>query len=100
LVFRVQCILTFMNETKILKIKKGLIVQKVNKETIVYDTEQAKIHTINETASFIFQKIKAQKNIGQIIESLVKKFGITKSKAEDDINDFIKVLVKEKILIK
>lgn len=88
-----------MKVSKSGKIKKGLIVQKIDNETVIYDVEQAKMHTINETASFIFQKIKTIKNSEEVVNKLVKKYNITKDEARKDVNDFIKTLIKQKILV-
>jgi len=42
------------------QIQKGLIIQKIDKETVIFDAEESVLYTLNETAAEIF-KIKLDK---------------------------------------
>ena len=37
------------------QIQKGLIIQKIDKETVIFDAEESVLYTLNETASEIFR---------------------------------------------
>ena len=36
------------------QIQKGLIIQKLDKETVIFDAEESALYTLNETAAEIF----------------------------------------------
>ncbi len=80
------------------KINKGFIVQKLDGKITIFDGEKSMLYTFNETASFIFQKIK--KGIGEkeIIQALVKKYKIKEDRAKKDVKEIIKDLLVKKII--
>jgi len=39
------------------QIQKGLIIQKIDKETVIFDAEESVLYTLNETAAEIFKMI-------------------------------------------
>lgn len=81
-------------------ITKGLITQKLDNKTVIFDGEESVLYTFNETASYIFLKIKAKWDEKKIILSLVKKYNIKEDRAKIDINELIKDLLKKKIISK
>jgi hypothetical protein len=40
------------------QIQKGLIIQKLDKETVIFDAEKSLLYTLNETAAEIFRMLK------------------------------------------
>jgi len=80
------------------KINKGFIVQKLDDKTVIFDGEESVLYTFNETASFIFQKLKLGWDKEKIIEDLIKKYQIKEKRAEKDVNDLISDLLKKKII--
>jgi hypothetical protein len=40
------------------QIQKGLIIQKIDKQTVIFDAEESVLYTLNETAAEIFKMIK------------------------------------------
>ena len=80
------------------KINKGYIVQKLDNKTVIFDGEQSVLYTFNETASFIFQKIKSAMDDYKIIEVLANKYSITASQAKNDLQRLIKDLKRKKII--
>lgn len=81
-------------------ITKGLITQKLDNKTVIFDGEESVLYTFNETASYIFLKIKAKWNEEKIILSLVKRYGVKEERAEKDVKELIKDLLKKKIIRK
>jgi len=57
-----------------------------------------RFYTLNETASFIFSKIKLDWEKKKLIEALAKKYGISEKKAQCDIKEFIRELRERKII--
>lgn len=80
------------------KINKGFIVQKLGKKTVIFDGEKSVLYTFNETASFIFQKLKLGWGKEKIVEALTKNYGIEKKKAQEDLSVLLKDLLKKKII--
>lgn len=80
------------------KINKGFIVQKLDNKTVIFDGEESVLYTFNETASFIFKKIKRGSEEDAIIEEMVKKYRIKKERAKKDLEELISDLKKKKII--
>jgi hypothetical protein len=80
------------------KISKGFIVQKLGAKTVIFDGEESVLYTFNETASFVFQKLKRGWEEEKIIKRLVKKYQIKEKRAEKDVNELICDLLKKKII--
>ena len=80
------------------KIQKGLIVQKLGKETVIFDGEESVLYTFNETAAEIFKMIKKGLSEEEIVEKMVKKYDVKKERAERDVKDMIEELIKKGIV--
>lgn len=83
---------------KKIKIRKGFIVQKTGDKLTIFDAEESVLHSFNESASFIFAKIKLGWEKGKIVQLLAKKYKIKAEKAEKDIRNLISDLKKKKII--
>jgi len=81
------------------KISKGLISQKLDGKMTIFDGEESALYTFNETASFIFKKIKSGWDKDKIIEALLKKYSVKKEKIDKDYEELIKELIKKKIAV-
>jgi hypothetical protein len=79
-------------------VQKGLIVQKLGKETVIFDGEESVLYTLNETASEIFKMIKKGLSEEEIVEKMVKKYSIKKEKAEKDVKELVEGLIKKGIV--
>lgn len=79
-------------------ITKGLITQKLDNKTVIFDGEESVLYTFNETASYVFQKIKAKWNEEKIILSLVKRYGVKEERAKKDVKELLVDLKKKKII--
>lgn len=80
-------------------INKGFITQKIGDKTTIFEGEESILHTLNDTAAYIFQGIKLQWDEEKIINGLVEKFGASRKEAEKDLVDFIELLKKKKIIL-
>jgi len=81
------------------QIQKGLIIQKLDKETVIFDAEESALYTLNETAAEIFKMIKKGLKEKEIVEKIVKKYDVKKERAEKDVKEMIGELEKRKILM-
>ena len=80
------------------KINKGFIIQKLDGKTTIFDGEESLLYTFNETASFIFDKIKLGWNATKIATVLGKKFQVDLETTNRDISGLVKELIKKKII--
>ena len=80
------------------KINKGFIVQKLDGKTAIFDSATSQLYTFNETATLVFQKLKAGKSEQEIIATFIKKYGIKIEKAKQDVNELLHVFVAKKII--
>ena len=81
------------------KVQKGLIVQKLDDKITIFDGDESVLYTFNETASFIFSKIKLGWEKEKLIDALGRKYGISERKAQNDVEEFIQELKSKKIII-
>jgi len=80
------------------KIKKGLIIEKVNKKTVIFDTNNSTLNSFNKTASEIFEMLRKNLTEEEIINKIANKYSIKKERAEKDLKNLILDLKKKKIL--
>lgn len=80
------------------KIDQGIIAQKTGGKITIFDGEKSILYSFNDSASFIFNKIKMGKNKEIIIASMIKKYKIDKDTAQNDLEEFINDLKKRKII--
>jgi hypothetical protein len=81
------------------QIQKGLIIQKIDKETVIFDAEESVLYTLNETASEIFRLLKKglkEKEI--VLRKWVKKYEVKKERVEKDVEELVEELKKRKII--
>ena len=81
-----------------MKINKGIIVQKDGRGLTIFDGEKSTLYTLNETASFIFSRLKKTASVDQIAKIISKKYGIALDKAQEDCLEFLKELASKKII--
>lgn len=80
------------------KIQKGLIIQKIGGKITIFDSEKSKLYSFNQTASYIFSKIKTGISKERIIANLRKKYNISEKKAILDVEEYMKELKNKKII--
>lgn len=90
---------SFLEEMKKYRINKGFIVQKLGKKTVIFDGEKSVLYTFNETASFIFKKMKLNWTIDKIAEEMTNKYNISFKNALKDAEDLLSDLIDKKIVL-
>ena len=81
------------------KINKNFIFQKIDKNMIGIDIDQSYLYTFNETAEFIFKKIKMGWGEEKITSTLVNIYKVDASVLKRDVQSIIKDLFKNRILL-
>lgn len=82
------------------KVNKGFIIQKLDKDLVIFDADESVLYTLNETATFVFQKLKRGLSQEEIIKAMVKRYDVEKERVKKDLNQIIKKLEKGKIIKK
>lgn len=80
------------------QINKDLLIEEVNKETMIYDSDRSIFYSFNDSARFIIKDIKSGKVIEEIVVRLAEKYGIEKTKAKNDLDEFLDLLLSKKIV--
>jgi uncharacterized protein YktA (UPF0223 family) len=81
------------------KILKGFIFEKTDdKKMIIFDQEKSKMLTFNQTASFIFERLKRGYDEKSITKALLKKYKVGEKQARRDVKEIISKLKKRKII--
>lgn len=82
------------------ELNKELIIQKLDSKTTIFSGEESVLLTLNETATYIFDKLKAGWDKEKITEGLIKIYRVPRIQAEKDVDDLLKNLIKRKILLR
>ena len=82
------------------KVVKGLITQKLDDKIVIFDGDKSILYTFNETASYIFNKIKAKIDQEKILVLMVKRYGVKEEKLKRDMEEIIKDMQVKKIIKK
>lgn len=80
------------------KINKGFITQKIDGKITIFDGEKSQLITFNETASYIFERIKRGIKDTEIIKLMLKKYKLEAGVAKKDFKDLINQLKRLKII--
>lgn len=83
-----------------MKVMRTIVIQKMGREYIAYDTATSTMHELNETAYFILTRIQKKQTERAITDALALTYAITPKRAEDDFRDLITELFEKKILEK
>lgn len=80
------------------KITKGNITQTIGNKITIFDGDNSVLYTLNETASFIFKKIKNRHDMNDITKALINRYAVDPNEAEKDVNKLISDLISKKII--
>ena len=86
-----------------MKIKQGFVKRKVKDKYLVVavgslSDSYKKFIELNETASFIWDKVQQGLNVTDIAKELSLKYSVDYDKALNDTQKFIDILMKEEIV--
>ena len=80
------------------KINKNLILQKMDENLVGFDVDRSFLYNFNETAEFIFKKIKLGWEEEKIVLALAKIYDVALPALKKDVKTLIKDMVKNKII--
>lgn len=82
------------------KINEGFISQKIGKKITIFDADKSILYSLNETSSFIFDKLKKGLTEKQILDSLLSNYLVKENDVKIDLKRNIQDLLKRGILIR
>ena len=99
MIVRLQQALRSLQERN-MKVKENYIAKRVLENDIVIDISGKKKNLIklNETAAFMFEKLKDGIELDELIKIVVDTYEIDITTAKDDVNNFVNELKKLEVL--
>lgn len=82
-----------------MRVKKGVVVQKMGDTFVCYDNESSTLHEINEVAFTIISEIEKGKGKIEILDKLVGDYKVEKVRAEKDLNSFLNELKAKNLIV-
>lgn len=79
-------------------IKNDFVIDKIAGEVSIFDSINSLLYTFNGPGSFIFEKLKKGFDTNSIAMLMSKKYQIPLKQAVNDVSDFLKYLLKNKII--
>jgi hypothetical protein len=80
-------------------VNKNIMLQKLDGKLIGFDTDRSYIYTFNESAEYVFKKIKLGWDVEHIINGLLKKYDVTLAVLKKDVKLLIRDMIKSKIIL-
>lgn len=85
-----------------MKIKQNpkTIYTKLEDKIIILEAEKGKLLTLNQTASFIWEKSKRAVEVKKLVDKLCQEFEVERKIAAKDTQELVKKLLKRGLLVK
>lgn len=83
-----------------IKRNKSVIFKEVDETVYILDPRNSTVHTLNETASFIWRCLKKPCTLKRLVSLMIKEFDVEAKKAAVDLEDFILQYLKEQFLVR
>lgn len=81
-----------------MKIKRGIVVQKLGDLFVAYDNRAGVLFEFNEVGFFIFNQIKKGKTREEILKKIIAQFDVLPTRATKDVNSFLAILKKKDLI--
>lgn len=77
-----------------MKMKDGFILRKVGKQYVVVATGKSSksfhgMIRLNDSAAYVFNLLKQDRDEEELIQALIKEYGITEEIAKEDVDNFL-----------
>lgn len=82
-----------------MKIKSGVVIQKLGDTFVAYDNETSTLHEFNETGFLILSEMEKGKDKNKIIKKIVKNFDVSQNQAKRDFEEFLEVLKRKDLIV-
>lgn len=85
-----------------MKIKQNpkAIYTKLEDKIVILEAEKGRVLTLNQTASFIWEKSKRAIEVKKLVDKLCQEFEVERKIADKDTQELVKKLLKRSLLLK
>lgn len=81
-----------------MRLRKGIVLQKMGTSYVAYDNNTSTIHELNEVAYQILSLIEKGESKNDVVNKLTRKYSVIRKKAQEDVETFLKVLLKKDLI--
>lgn len=81
-----------------MRVKPKVMYRKIDNEYYVLEPETNTFLNFNEVGNFIFEKIIAGMERGQIVEEITENYSVDQKTAWSDVEEFLQELIELKII--
>ena len=81
------------------KVNEEVAFREVDGQLVVVNLQTGFYHSLNETATFIFQLIRKDTGVPEILRELCARYDLPEETARRDLEECIESLVKEQVLV-
>jgi len=82
-----------------MRVKKGVLIQKLGNTFVAYDNDASVMHELNEVGYIILSEIEKGKGKKEIFKKIMKDFAINEKDAKKDLDEFIQGLKKADLIV-
>ena len=82
-----------------MKIKKGVVIQKMGDTFVAYDNRTSTLHELNEVGFLILSEVEKGKDKKRIVKKIADNYEVSKGQAERDFEEFVNVLEKRDLIV-
>ncbi|MGB9600908.1 MAG: PqqD family protein [Myxococcota bacterium] len=86
-------------DTKTYRVNERVIYRVIEDEAAVVKPDDGSLIMLNETGTFILKNLKKAISIDKLTQKVLSEYDISREKAEKDVKQFIKLLLKEGIIV-
>lgn len=80
------------------EVREDIISRRIGEEVFIIDLDGRVLHKLNQTGSFIWERISDGGDVKSISRELTEEFDVDMETAVDDIEEFIGVLSEKNII--
>jgi hypothetical protein len=75
-------------------VRRSLMEDFGEKAGYLFSQETGYVYELNETGMFIWNLLKNHTNIDEILNEILRKYNISKKRAKEDLEEFLKKLIE------
>jgi hypothetical protein len=82
-----------------MKLKDGMVLQKMGKTFVAYDNNTSTLHELNEVGYFILDLVEKGKSEREMLTEIMRNYEITRDQAKEDLTTFLDILRIKDIIV-
>tara|TARA_Y100001968_G_scaffold276989_1_gene271574 strand:+ start:2269 stop:2523 length:255 start_codon:yes stop_codon:yes gene_type:complete len=81
-----------------IRIRENIILEKLDDQIVILNIDDGIFYELNTVGTAILEEIKKNRDYKDLLDSIVNNFGIQRSEAKKDLDDFLSNLEEMGIL--